>query len=49
VKVATAIIVAAWLIFGSLFLVGCETLGVSLNTDYGRFTYQIPKKTLGDK
>jgi hypothetical protein len=25
------------------FLTGCSTLGVSLETDYGRFTYQLPE------
>lgn len=25
------------------FMTGCETLGVSLQTDYGRITYELPK------
>jgi hypothetical protein len=49
VKLATSIIIAAWVIFGSFFLVGCETLGISLNTDFGRLTYEIPVRTLKDK
>ena len=25
------------------FLTGCKTLGVSLHTDYGKFSYQLPE------
>jgi hypothetical protein len=32
-----------WVLIASAFLTGCETLGVSLETDYGRFTYQLPE------
>jgi hypothetical protein len=35
---ATAFAVGALLLLG-----GCSTLGVSLETDYGRFTYQLPE------
>jgi len=48
-KIATSIIIAAWVIFGTFFLAGCETLGISLNTDFGRLTYEIPVRTLNDK
>lgn len=51
-QVAALLLMIGWLCLAMAFLTGCETLGVSLETDYGRFTYQlpeIPSRTLGDK
>jgi len=48
-KIST-LVFAACLILFAIFLTGCETLGISLQTDYGRFTYEIPNPiTLRDK
>jgi hypothetical protein len=32
-----------------LLLTGCETLRFGLTTDYGTFSYEVPKRTLRDK
>jgi len=42
-KIAASALILGWLLIASAFLTGCETLGVSLETDYGRFTYQLPE------
>jgi hypothetical protein len=36
--IVTAFAVAALLLFG-----GCSTLGISLQTDYGQFSYTLPE------
>jgi hypothetical protein len=33
------------ILFATAFLTGCETLGISLQTQYGSFTYELPKPT----
>jgi len=51
-KIAATALVIGWLLIASAFLTGCETLGLSLETDYGRFSYtlpEIPSRTLNDK
>jgi hypothetical protein len=51
-KLATALILAAFFFLALALLTGCSTLGISFETDYGRFTYQLPEmpaRTLGDK
>lgn len=51
-KVAALVVLLGWIFLALAFLTGCETLGVSLETDYGRFTYQLPEipaRTLRDK
>lgn len=42
-RVAASFLLLGWLFIACAFLTGCETLGVSLETDYGRFTYQLPE------
>jgi len=42
-KIAASALLLGWVLIASAFLTGCETLGVSLETDYGRFTYQLPE------
>jgi hypothetical protein len=41
-KIAASALLLGWVLIASAFLTGCETLGVSLETDYGKFTYEIP-------
>lgn len=51
-RVAAILVILACIFLILAFLTGCETLGVSLETDYGRFTYQLPElptRTLRDK
>jgi hypothetical protein len=51
-KFAAAMILAAFLFLALALLTGCSTFGVSFETDYGRFTYQLPEmpsRTLKDK
>lgn len=42
-KIAASLLLLGWLFIASAFLTGCETLGVSLETDYGRFSYTLPE------
>jgi hypothetical protein len=44
-KMALGIISLLFLALGSIFLAGCTTLGISLETQYGRFTYELPEPT----
>jgi hypothetical protein len=30
-------------LLGSSFLTGCSTLGISFETEYGSFTYELPQ------
>jgi hypothetical protein len=52
---AVVVVIAISTIIAALFLTGCSTFGpltFSFETDYGRFSYQIPDmptKTLNDK
>ena len=42
-RFAASLLLLGWLFIACAFLTGCETLGVSLETDYGRFSYQLPE------
>jgi hypothetical protein len=42
-KIAFGIILIGFILFAIAFLTGCETLGVSFQTDYGKFTYELPE------
>ncbi len=42
-KIAASALLLGWIFIASAFLAGCQTLGVSLETDYGRFSYQLPE------
>jgi hypothetical protein len=44
-KIAFTLIVLSFAFLAMAFLTGCETLGISLQTDYGRITYELPKPT----
>jgi len=52
---AAAVVIFAWAIAAAVFLTGCSSFGplaFSLESDYGKFTYQlpdIPTRTLNDK
>jgi hypothetical protein len=54
-KFAAAMILAAFLFLTLAFLTGCSSLGplsFSVQSDYGRFSYQLPEmpsRTLKDK
>jgi hypothetical protein len=51
-KLAAALLIAAFAALALAFLTGCSTLGISFETDYGRFSYQLPEvpsRTLKDK
>lgn len=41
-KIASIIIVLSFL-FTAFVLTSCTTLGISLQTDYGRLTYELPE------
>ena len=42
-KIAAIVLLIGWVFIAASFLTGCETLGVSLETDYGRFSYSLPE------
>ena len=44
-KIALGLILISFAFLAMAFLTGCETLGISLETQYGRFTYELPQPT----
>ena len=42
-QLTAALVATAFALGGLLLLSGCSTLGVSLQTDYGQFTYTLPE------
>jgi hypothetical protein len=44
-QIALGLILISFAFLALAFLTGCTTLGVSLETQYGRFTYELPKPT----
>ena len=44
-KIAMFLILISFVFLGMAFLTGCTTLGISLETQYGRFTYELPEPT----
>jgi hypothetical protein len=42
-KIAFGMIVISFVFLALAFFTGCTTLGVSLETDYGRLTYELPE------
>jgi hypothetical protein len=42
-KIALSLILISFAFLAMSFLTGCSTLGISLQTDYGRLTYELPE------
>lgn len=42
-QMALGLILISFAFLALAFLTGCTTLGVSLETQYGRFTYELPE------
>ena len=42
-QIALGLILISFAFLALAFLTGCTTLGVSLETQYGRFTYELPE------
>jgi hypothetical protein len=42
-QIALGMILISFAFLAMAFLTGCETLGISLQTDYGMFTYELPQ------
>ncbi len=42
-KMALGLILISFAFLALAFLTGCTTLGISLETQYGRFTYELPE------
>lgn len=42
-QIALGLIIISFVFLAMAFLTGCTTLGISLQTDYGRFTYELPE------
>ena len=41
-QIALGMILISFAFLAMAFLTGCTTLGISLQTDYGMFTYELP-------
>jgi len=44
-QIALGLILISFAFLAMAFLTGCETLGISFETQYGRFTYELPQPT----
>jgi hypothetical protein len=44
-KIALFLILISFVFLGMALLTSCTTLGISLETQYGRFTYELPEPT----
>jgi hypothetical protein len=42
-QMALGLILISFAFLALAFLTGCTTLGISLETQYGRFTYELPE------
>jgi len=42
-QIALGLIIISFAFLAMAFLTGCETFGISLQTQYGRFTYELPE------
>ncbi len=42
-QIALGVILISFAFLALAFLTGCTTLGISLETQYGRFTYELPE------
>lgn len=42
-QIALGLIIISFVFIAMAFLTGCTTLGISLQTDYGRLTYELPE------
>ena len=42
-QMALGLILISFAFLAMAFLTGCTTLGISLQTDYGRRTYELPE------
>jgi hypothetical protein len=42
-QIALGMILLSFAFLAMAFLTGCSTLGISLDTDYGRLTYELPE------
>jgi hypothetical protein len=42
-KIAFVMVVISFAFLALAFITGCETIGVSLKTEYGMFTYELPE------
>lgn len=44
-RVAATALLLGWLILTATALTGCETLRLGIATDYGTFSYEMPRPT----
>ena len=42
-QITLGLIIISFVFLAIAFLTGCTTLGISLQTDYGRLTYELPE------
>jgi hypothetical protein len=41
-QIALGLVLISFAFLAMAFMTGCTTLGISLQTDYGMFTYELP-------
>lgn len=44
-KIAAIVLLIGWVFVAASFLTGCETLRIGFATDYGTFSYEMPRPT----
>ena len=44
-KIAAIVLLIGWVFIAASFLTGCETLRLGIATDYGTFSYEMPRPT----
>jgi hypothetical protein len=42
-QISLGLVIISFAFLAMAFLTGCTTLGISLQTDYGRLTYELPE------
>jgi len=42
-QIALGLVIISLAFLAMAFMTGCETIGISLKTDYGMFTYELPE------
>jgi len=42
-QIALGLVIISLAFLAMAFMTGCETIGISLKTDYGMFTHELPE------
>lgn len=44
-QIAAVLLILGWAFLAAALLTGCQTLRLGLQTDYGTFSYELPRPT----